>query len=170
MLRDIAAHIYTNDDTLREFGNGAWSLIGLCMIAATLWRLGSRVRAAWTALERRDRLGQRVAMLYHAARDTAVLHLLIALLFYLLASIGRAGWVWLFLNCQNRGDDCDGIQHSYHYQTAVTILAVGSGMCYVRLVFDRWWAWVGVGVVSVAIPALVVYNDVSLIAWARWLF
>jgi hypothetical protein len=170
MLREIAAHVYANDDTLREFTNGIWWLVGLCMIAATVWRLGSRIRAVWTALGRRECLGQRVALLYQTVRSTTVLLLLIALLFYFLASIGRAGWVWLFLNCHNRGDDCDGVQQSYVYQTAITILAVGSGMCYVRLVFARWWIWGSVGVVSVAIPALVVYNEISLIAWWRWLF
>jgi hypothetical protein len=166
----IIAHVYSNDALFREFMNGAWWWIGVFMVSTTFWRLTVLIRYLWSDIGRRSFLFERVRMLLSAVYASPNILILMAVACYLTGSIGRSGWIWVYLNCQNVSDFCKDIQESYWYLTIASILAVGGGMCYVRIVLHRWWMWIGAGAVSVSAPALVAYNDISLIGILRSLW
>lgn len=124
----------------REVGNGIWTMLGLFLIIAL-------ARLVWQDIRHRPD--------WRLDRGTS---LAIGVLVYFLGSIVRSAYIWLWFIYQNRGWDLTFVRENHWILIIACVLAIVGGVCMLRVsIFERHGklAWIGVGVVSVALPVFI---------------
>jgi hypothetical protein len=129
-----------DNGVMREIWNGAWTMLALSMFVSLAMILLYQVH--------------QVGSIRRSYRDL-VCQVCVAEMIVLLASGGRAAYIWTQLHCQNRYADCDWVLNYDWLMSLAGLTFFVGGCCTVRVLSPprfQPWVWMGAGLFALIVP------------------
>lgn len=141
----INKYLYLSDHSpmhlvVREWVNGLWFAVSLCVVAIFGWRL-SRI------------ICKRESHWYTKTGNKAA----IALFFYFLGETLIRGWVWLLLMFENNGWKVDLIQNDWYIALIAASISTWAALCCIYVFSRSHWTWIGSLIVIIILVAIEMY-------------